>query len=280
AVLMVNATVLGGLVGFSIQKASGSSDPRLLYPLLAVGAGIGLGSSLLITEEWDVTPADAWYLSAGMWWPTLAGHFLYAGRFSTLPEEDRWEFGLIGATMGLTLSTLGVSLRPMSEGGAWLAHSGGALGVVFGGLGEFMGRGSVHTTPFSGMGYGAGIGWLAAAAAATQWRPSPTRVLAVDIGAFVGGLGGAAVGSPLLFGTRDATKQRGWTAITGGAALAGGALGFAFGRERGATPKTAWMVPTPEILGESVIGDRRAPIVGLAWTGSLEADGKPGNPVR
>ena len=215
-----------------------------------------------------------------MWWPTLAGHFLYAGRFNTLPEEDRWEFGLIGATTGVTMSTLGVALRPMSEGGAWLAHSGGALGVVFGGLGEFMGRGSVHTTPFSGMGYGAGIGWLVTAAAATQWRPSPTRVLAVDIGAFVGGLAGAAVGSPLLFGTRDATKQRGWTAITGGAALAGGSLGFAFGRERGATPKTAWLVPAPDILGESVVGDRRAPIVGLAWSGSLEADGKPGNPVR
>ena len=49
--LAVNATFFGGLVGYSIQRASGSEDPRLLYPLLAVGAGGGLVSSILVAEE-------------------------------------------------------------------------------------------------------------------------------------------------------------------------------------------------------------------------------------
>ena len=44
-VLAVNATLYGGVVGYSIQRSSGSEDPRLLYPLLAVGAGIAGGSA-------------------------------------------------------------------------------------------------------------------------------------------------------------------------------------------------------------------------------------------
>ncbi len=279
ATLLVNATLFGGFLGFSVQKASGSNDPRVLFPLLAVGAGIGLGGSIIITEEWDVTPADAWYLAAGMWWPTIAGHFIFQGRFAaTSVDSDRWEFGLIGGTTGLALAGLGLALHPMSDGGAWLAHSGGALGLGFGGLIEFAGRGDINTTPFAGMGYGAALGWLAAAAAATQWRVSSTQVLAVDIGALVGGLGGAAAGSPLVFHEPTATAQRAWVGIVAGAAIVGGGVGAWLTRstKQTATPKSAWLVPSLDIIGESVIGSRRAPVVGVSWSGTLDAANRPG----
>jgi hypothetical protein len=187
--LMANATVFGGLVGASIQLGSGSNDPRLLYPLLLAGAGIGLGASYLASGEWEVGTGDAWYWAAGVWWPTAAGHLIFQGRFAaTRADSDRWVFGVIGGGVGATLATLGLALHPVSEGGAIIANGGGALGLLTGALVELGARGGAHQVPFSGMGYGAGLGWLAAAAVATQVRPrwptrSPARRVARAFGA-------------------------------------------------------------------------------------------------
>jgi hypothetical protein len=277
ASLLVNATLLGGLAGYSVQRSSGSEDPRLLYPLLAVGAGIGLGASIIVAEEWDVGVGDAWYLAAGAWWPTLAGHLIYEGRFAHpgQPTDERWAFGLVGATTGITLATLGLSLHGMSDGGAMLANSGGALGVVVGGLIDAGVRGDVHQTPFGGMGYGAAFGWLAASAVALHWAPPPSRVLAVDIGAVLGGLGGAALAGPLLFDTPSRLDQRGWLAATGAGALVGAGVAWYWTREprpreAGGTLAeriTAHGAPLLGVLGESVVGTQRAPIVGAGWQG-------------
>ncbi len=286
ATLAINATLWGGLVGFSIQRASGSNDPRLLYPLLAVGAGIGLGGAIIVAEEWDVGVGDAWFLVSGAWWPTISAHLVYEGRFADLPGgtdlgDERWTFGLIGSTAGITLATLGLTLRGaskggMSEGGALLAHSGGGLGFVLGGLTELAARGDIYRVPFAGMGYGAGLGWLATAAAATVIDVSPSRVLALDLGGIVGGLGGAALASPLLFGEPTAAQQRAWLGITAGGSLLG--AGFAWYMTRAMPPKKAARaaraeatlgLPLPSILGESVLGGRRAPVLGLQWQGML-----------
>lgn len=278
-VLLVSSTVFGGFAGYSIQRASGSSDPRILYPLLAVGAGIGLGASIIASEEWEVTAGEAWYVAAGATWPTLAGHLLYQGRFSPRIESDRWVFGLVGGTTGVTLSILGLTLHGMSDGGALLAHSGGSLGLVFGGLTEALVRGDIQHTPFAGMGYGAGLGWLAAAALATQLRVPTSRVLTVDLGALLGGLGGAALGSPLLLqDDPDAARQRqrGWLAATGGGALVGATIALIATRnskkpESSSKPRAALppVLPSIEVLGESAIGPLRAPIVGFSLRGTL-----------
>lgn len=276
-VLLVSSTLFGGFAGYSIQRASGSSDPRVLYPLLAVGAGIGLGASIIACDEWEVSAGEAWYVAAGVMWPALAGHLLYQGRFSPRVESDRWVFGLVGGTTGVTLSVLGLTLHGMSDGGALLAHSGGSLGLVFGGLTEALVRGDVQRTPFAGMGYGAGFGWLAAAALATQLRVvPPSRVLTVDLGALIGGLGGAAIGSPLLLHEPDATRQRGWIAATGGGAIVGATVALIAtrgakktedpGKKHASLPA---VMPGIEVLGESQIGTLRAPIVGLSLRGSL-----------
>lgn len=227
--LAVNATLYGGLVGYSIQRASGSDDPRLLYPLMAVGAGVGLGGSLIVAGEWDVGVGDAWFLSAGAWWPTLSGIFIYEGRFAQLKSEEeadesRWTYGLIGGTAGITLSTLALTLGKMSEGGAVLAHSGGGLGTVYGALGEMAIEGSIDFFPQAGMGYGAAFGWLVASTVAVHVRPPPSRVLAMDLGAALGGLGGAALASPLLFDEPTPNQQRAWLAAAAGASVLGGGI--------------------------------------------------------
>jgi hypothetical protein len=277
-VLLASSTLFGGFAGYSIQRASGSSDPRVLYPLLAVGAGIGLGASIIAADEWEVSAGESWYVSAGVIWPTLAGHFIYQGRFSPRVESDRWVFGLVGGTTGITLSILGLTLHGMSDGGALLAHSGGSFGLVLGGLTEALVRGDIQRTPFAGMGYGAGFGWLAAAALATQLRViPPSRVLTVDLGALLGGLGGAALGSPFLLHDPDAARQRGWLATTGGGALVGATVALIVtrgakkaddpGKKHASLPA---VTPGIEVLGESQIGTLRAPIVGLSLRGPLQ----------
>lgn len=282
-VLAVNATLYGGLVGYSVQRSSGSEDPRLLYPLLAVGAGIGLGGSLIVAEEWDVGVRDAWFLTAGAFWPTIAGHLIYEGRFAARARGDdgeRWAFGLVGGATGITLATLGLALRPMHEGGAVLAHSGGGIGLVLGGLGEIAVTGDINLTPFAGMGYGAALGWLAAAAVATQARVSSSRVLALDLGAVLGGLGGAALGSPLLFDAPTPDEQRAWVGATVGGVLVGAGAAWFFTRNDPPTERAGvkgyenpfgWrsVVPRIGVVGESVVGRRRAPALGLSWSGTL-----------
>ena len=271
AVFAVNATLFGSFFGFSVLRSSGSDDPRLLYPLLAVGAGIGLGGSLIVAEEWDVGLGDAWFLASGTWWPTLAGHLIFEGRFSeSASADERWSFGLIGGATGLTLGTLGLALRGMSDGGATVAHSGGGLGLIFGGVAELFARGDIYQTPFTGMGYGAGIGWLAGAALAIQVRAAPSRVLAIDLGALLGGLGGAALASPLLFENPTKDQQRGWLGATTGAAFLGAGIAWVATRDRPLAQASLPIdLPTVGILGESVDGARRAPIYGLGWSGTL-----------
>lgn len=286
AVLAANATLFGGMMGFSVERSSGSNDPRLLYPLLAVGAGVGLGASLLIADEWDVGTGDAWFLSSGGLWPTVAAHLIYEGRFGDAsghagPEGDRWAFGLVGGTLGLTFSTLSLALGDMETGGAVLAHSGGAFGLAIGGMTEWFVRGDTRTTPFAGMGYGAALGWLAAASAATtRVRLAPMRVLSVDLGAVLGGLAGAALASPLVFDGPNSTETRGWLGATAGGALVGAGIALWITRggspaksERGQVVRLAQgLVLRPElpelgVIGESAIGEQSAPVLGVRFRG-------------
>ncbi|MEJ7732918.1 MAG: hypothetical protein WKG00_27445 [Polyangiaceae bacterium] len=287
ATLVVNATIFGGLAGYSVQRSSGSDDPRLLYPLLAVGAGVGLGGSMIVSEEWDVGIGDAWYLAAAAWWPTLAGHLIYEGRFAEHAgdaDNERWAFGLVSGTTGIAIGSVFLSISGVGEGAAMLAHSGGGLGAMFGGLSELFARGDIYRTPFAGIGYGAGLGWLAAATFARVQVPT-ARVLTVDLGAVLGGLGGAALASPLLFDTPEAAEQRGWLGATAGAAVIGAGLAWwltrpskpvpgAEGGPGGSPPETGLLAgvrgtPLFGVIGESQVASASVPIYGLGWRGPL-----------
>jgi hypothetical protein len=267
-----------------------------------VGAGVGLGAALIVADEWDVGVGDAWYLSAGAWWPAVASQLIYEGRFAdsaSIPAGEQWAFSLVASATGLGLSAVGLTCRGMAEGGAALAMSGGAAGLIVGGLGEFMARGAYDRVPLTGMGYGAMAGWLLGATTAIHIAPTATKVFSIDLGALLGTLTGAAAASPLLFGDTTQARVRGWVGAAAAGMVAGTVLGWYLTRESapaededgteaaGADPSALvvrWNVPTPTMLApapslresawadraEEALGrNRSAPAVGLEWRAAL-----------
>lgn len=259
AVLALNSAAFGGYVGLSLQRASGSKDDRLTYPLIALGTGIGLGASMIVADEWDVGLGDAWFLSAGAWWP-LASGFLLADGYGVSPADDRFVYGLVGAAGGMTLATTALTFKGMGEGGATLTHSGGAFGMAFGAMTQLAFEGRTDKTPTRGMGYGAGAGVLVAGAFATQVQVASSRVLLIDLGAVLGGLTGAAAASPLVFADEQTEgKDRAWVGSVTLGFLAGGAVAY-FMTEPGepaskGSADSTFVAPYAGVIGESLRRD-------------------------
>jgi hypothetical protein len=255
AVLALNAAVFGGYVGYSIQAASGSSDDRLVYPLVALGTGVGLGASMLVADEWDVSVGGAWFLAGGLWWPTASGLLLSA--YYDVPKEDRYVYGVVSGTSGVALAVAAMSLTRVTDGDAALAHSGGVLGTGLGGLTQLFVQGKTSQTPIGGMGYGAALGTLGAGVLATQVDMRASRVLLIDLGATLGALTGAAAASPLLLVDEEESKPR--TRFWLGSIFAGSVLGAGIGwwttrksEQRGtqsSLPGLPYAIATPEARG-------------------------------
>lgn len=269
ATLALNAAIFGGFVGYSVQRSSGSDDPRLLYPLMALGTGMGLGASMIIAEEWDVGIGDAWFLSAGAFWPAAAGLLIAEGRNVT-PSSERYSYALAGAGAGIGLATVALTFRGMGEGAALLTHSGGAFGTVIGGLTELAVHGSTDAgTPSLGMGYGAASGVLVAGVLAAQFQPSSSRVLALDIGAGLGGLAGAAVTSPFLFGKRTEGRERTFLLSTMAGTVVGGTIGW-LAAPSPSGEKASRGAPLAGVIGSSQAKDGSlVPVFGIGWRGEM-----------
>jgi hypothetical protein len=266
AVLALNSAAFGGYVGLSLQRASGSEDERLTYPLIALGTGIGLGASMIVADEWDVGLGDAWFLSAGAWWPTAAG-FLLADGYGVEPKDDRFVYGLVGAAGGMALATTALTFKGVGEGSATLTHSGGAFGLLIGGMAELGVEGRTDITPSKGMGYGTGLGVLVAGAVATQVHVASSRVLLLDLGTMLGALTGAAAASPLVFQDEHTKgKDRAWLASVGGGMLAGGLVAYWLTEPSGSghsSSRAPTLLPYAGVLGRSTASDGRdEPIYG------------------
>jgi hypothetical protein len=226
-VLALHAAALGGYLGFALQRASGSDDARLTYPLAALGAAVGVGSAVIVADEWDIDVARAWFLGGAMAWSGLGTLLLVNGDGPDSPGR-RHLLGILGAVGGVTLATAGLALGDVTEGGAALTHSGAGIGLLLGGLTEMTIEGDAELTPRRGMGIGALTGLLVAGAVATRVPgPSATDVLAVDLSALLGGLTGAALGTPVLV-SQDAspTRDRIWLSGIMAGTIAGAALGY------------------------------------------------------
>jgi len=270
-VLALNMTVLGGYAGLSVQQASGSDDARLVYPLTALGAGLGLGASMVVADEWNVTVGDAWFVASGIHWPGAAGLLLAHG-YAVDPREERYLFGLLGATGGMAVATAATSFGHVEGGGAALAHSGGLFGTFLGGLVQAAIAGSTSEPLHLGLGFGAIGGVVVAGAVATRFEGSASRVLFVDLLAGLGALGGAALGSPLMVGDyQSPTETRGWLASIGVGTLAGATIG-AFAtrpdRARGGPPGAAWanVLPYGGVVAPATL-PQAPPFVGAGLTG-------------
>lgn len=271
AVLAANAALFGAFVGFSIQRASGSDDPRLLYPLLTLGTGVGLGGALLVAEEWDIGTGDAWLLAGGAWWGAASGILIANGRH-VQPLTDRYAWGVGGGLIGIGLGTFALTRSRIDEGDAVLVHSGAALGLGLGALGDFYYRGSLdQATPYTGAGYGAAVGLVTAGALATFVQVSPSRVLLVDLGAGLGAAAGAAAASPLVFEDLTPDKTRGFLAATAFGTLAGGATAWWLTRgsasSEPARKNHARLDPHAVPFG-GVVGGTESPAYGLGLRGT------------
>lgn len=274
AVLAMHAAVFGGFVGYSLQKSSGSDDARLTYPLMALGTGVGLGGSLIIAEEWDVGLGDAWYMSAGATWPTFGGLMLAKGR-NVQPESDRYAWGIGSGLAGISLASISLSFAGMATGGAAVAHSGGFIGTGFGAGTEMLVRGQTDTTPYEGLGYGA-LGGVLVGGIIGRWvEESPSRIMMIDVGAGLGALSLAAVGSPLLIGDATEGRQRAWVLLTMSGAAVGGATAYWMTSPRSRTDEAEAEVPLmgqpfAGVIGQSVRADGTVvPVLGGGWSGGF-----------
>ncbi len=211
AVLALHTAALGGYLGFALQRASGKDDARLTYPLAALGAGVGVGAATIVADEWNVDVPRAWFLGAGMVWPAASVLFIIDPEDTRTPGR-REMLGLLGAVGGVTLATAGLVLGDVDAGGAALTHSGAGFGLLLGGLGELAIVGDADASPRRGLGWGALTGALVAGAVATQFDvPSATDVLFIDLSALLGGLAGAALGTPVLVSQEASpTRDRIW----------------------------------------------------------------------
>jgi hypothetical protein len=275
AVLAANAALFGAFMAFSVQRASGSEDPRLLYPLLTLGTGLGLGSALLVAEEWNVGTGDAWTLAGGAWWGAAAGILIANGQ-KVQPLTDRYAWGVGGGLVGLGLATFSLTRGKADEGDAVLVNSGAGLGLGLGALSDFFYRGDLDKTPYTGAGFGSAAGLLAGGTLATVTQVSASRVLLIDLGAGLGAAAGAAIGSPLVFEDVTPDKTRGFVAATFGGTLLGGAAAWWFTRDRSVSeptplkPPSAYrLVPYGGTIGASATRDGSVPAYGLGVRGSF-----------
>ncbi len=272
AVLAANAALFGAFLAFSVQRASGSEDPRLLYPLLALGTGVGLGSALLVAEEWNITTGDAWTLAGGAWWGTAAGILIANGQ-KVQPLTDRYSWGVGGGLVGLGLATFSLTRHKADEGDAVMVHSGAALGLGLGALSDFFYRGTLDRTPYTGAGFGSAAGLLAGGALGTFAHVSASRVLLIDLGAGLGAAAGAAIGSPLVFEEVTPDKTRGFVAATFGGTLAGAAAAWWFTRDRPRTRPPARsmfrLVPQGGTIGSSATPTGSVPAYGIGVRGTF-----------
>lgn len=228
ATLATTGAVLGGYFGFALENAGGDVDTRLVYPLVALGAGVGLASALIIAEEWPMDRPSAWYISGGGLWLTLSG-VLIAGEQDLKHPTDRYPYGLIGTVAGLGISSYMVSQREISEAEAIFSQSGALFGTIAGGLAQELIEPGNGAFPKLGVGIGAGGGWLLASMGTAHLMPGLTssRVLFADLGGFLGTLVGAAAASPTVVtqGQPKAENSR----VFFGASLAGLAVGSVVG---------------------------------------------------
>lgn len=262
-VLALHAAALGGYLGFALQRASGSNDARLTYPLAALGAAVGVGAAVIVADEWDIDVSRAWFLGAAIVWPGIGTQLLVDADGPESPGR-RYLLGVLGSVGGLTLATAGLALGEVSEGGAALTHSGAVMGLLLGGLSEMTVRGDAQLTPRRGMGIGALGGVLVAGTLATQLDvPSSTDMLAIDLSALLGGLTGAALGTPVLVSQDESpARDRIWLSGIMLGTVAGAALSY-------------WITQSDDEPSPSASSSPAGASSGVTWAPQLGWMGRP-----
>lgn len=274
ATLAAAGALFGGYMGFAIENVGGSADAALVYPLVALGSGVGMATALIAAEEWPVSRPRAWYISGGGFWLTAAA-VLIADDQDLAHATDRYPYGLIGTALGIGIASAVSSYKEVTEPQALLSNEGGAFGTLAGGLIQRLAAPNNAAMPSLGMGIGSAAGWLAAGLIGpfTLSELSSSRVLFAGLGGSVGALTGAAVASPAVVNAdrREPKKEGVLFASALGGLVLGSVVGYWFGESepdsdtskggprRGASAPskalarrlTPSLSTTPEVLGDS-----------------------------
>jgi hypothetical protein len=130
---------------------------------------------------------------------------------------------------------------------------------------------TTNIEPYTGMGWGTGIGVLASGTMASLITVSQSRVLMIDVGLGGGALLGAAAASPLLFEHVTESSQRGWLAATVAGSLAGGATAWWLTRDGGSPKLASWIrgLPSAGIIGVTPTRTGDVPAYGVTWGGEI-----------
>lgn len=259
ATLAAAGALFGGYLGFAIENVGGSADAALVYPLVALGAGVGVATALVAAEEWPVSRPRAWYIAGGGFWLTGAA-VLVAYEQDLAHASDRYPYGLIGTAVGIGVASAVSSYREVSEPQALLSHEGGAFGTLAGGLIDRLVNPDDARLPALGMGVGGSVGWLTASLIGPFLLPelSSSRVLFAGLGGSLGALAGAAVASPALVNAdRREPKKEGilFASALGGLVL-GSVVGYWFGESDPPTTHSGTNAPamrTPHTSSTSPI---------------------------
>jgi hypothetical protein len=232
ATLAATGALFGGYLGFAIENVGGSADSALVYPLVALGSGVGMATALVAAEEWPVSRPRAWYIAGGGFWLTSSAVFI-ANEQALAHPTDRYPYGLIGTAIGLGVSSVVSSYREVTEPQALLSNEGGAFGTLAGGLIHRLAAPDSSDLPALGMGIGGALGWLTAGLIGPFALPnvSSSRVLFAGLGGSVGALTGAAVASPAVVNSdrREPKKEGVLFASALGGLVLGSVVGYWFG---------------------------------------------------
>jgi hypothetical protein len=237
-ILGATGVIVGGYLGFALERVGHNPQkPGLVYPIIALGAGIGFGTAMIICGEWDISTGEAWYLSAATLWPTAAATLIATYPHKS-PSGSDYSYGFVGTFAGLALGTLALQKREPSETDAILVNSGGFFGGILGGVAQRIVDPLDGNQPFLGAGIGIASGVLATGLISLSMDQMPwERVVYADLGAALGALSGAALASPFLAGRRiDGKENRLWAASAGAGLLLGATLGVLLAPSSSASP--------------------------------------------
>jgi len=221
--LIFFSSLYGTLAGVQAEIALNVSFTDLRYYVVPplVGMGIGLGSSILLTREGEITEGQTWTITSGYDYGSYLG--LLWGMAEHASSSTLAGASLIsGFTGGVAALAVAKGLHP-SQGDAEIFRSGGLWGTAAGLFAGLLSAGrpvtldDLNQSAALGMTLGLGAGALAA----RQTELSRQRVLLID----TGGLLGSLVGLSAVWLARGRDLQ---PRLAGGGGLLGLASGLAF----------------------------------------------------
>lgn len=224
-ILAGHGALFGAFAAATMLDAVSSVTARVRYPVLLIGAGVGLVAALLAHDEWDLDARQAWLVGAAMRWGVLMG--VGAGIAVANDRTDRLVGGVLGGLAGVVGGGLlvgrdmsGRAIAALDSFAAWGLTLGAAIGVALRAeLGD-----TVALPAVGGIAIGLGSG-----IALGRTRTASMRTLAAING---GAAMGAAIsaGSVLLIAEQASASRQTRTRALGIAIGAGALLGGLSGR--------------------------------------------------